>query len=66
MRMQDCKQELHSLLTEDVRSMTFPPERFLFILFYCYPARISRPILALSRCISACIGQQTGFARFDE
>lgn len=41
-------------------------ESVWFILFYCYFARISRPILALSRCISACIGQQTGFARFDE
>ena len=58
MRMQDCKQELHSLLTEDVRTMTFPPERLVY-----YSARIS---LASSRCISACIGQQTGFARFDE
>lgn len=65
MRMQDCKQELHSLLTEDVRSTTFPLERW-FIYFLDYPGRISRPILALSRCISTCIGQQTGFARFDE
>jgi hypothetical protein len=58
MRMQDCKQELHSLLTEDVRTMAFPPERLVY-----HPARIS---LAFSRCISACIGQQTGSARFDE
>ena len=65
MRMQDCKQELHSLLTEDVRSTTFPPEHLVYF-FFGYPARISRPILALSRCISACICQQTGFARFDE
>ena len=33
MRMQDCKQELHSLLTEDVRSMTFPPERLVYFSF---------------------------------
>ena len=33
MRMQDCKQELHSLLTEDVRSMTFLPSECLVYFF---------------------------------
>ena len=38
MRMKDCKQELHSLLTEDVRTMTFPLERlvYFFVILHGY------------------------------
>jgi GTPase SAR1 family protein len=47
MRMQDCKRELHSLLTEDVRENVY----FLFNFYEL------RPVSAISRGVFACVCQ---------
>lgn len=55
MRMQDCKEELHSLLLEDVSTLIY--------LWGQYLSQYRNHISAFSRCIVARFCKQTGYTR---